>query len=64
MCAFAVVEEQAEEDIIRVVDEETDIKREIEESESNMLLHCKFLFFFLQIKLKRRKHECCHSIII
>lgn len=46
MCAFAVVEEQAEEDIIRVVDEETDIKREIEESESNMLLHCKFLFFF------------------
>ncbi|KAL3985521.1 TB2/DP1 HVA22 family protein [Acanthocheilonema viteae] len=30
------VEEQAEEDIIQVVDEETNIKREIEESESNV----------------------------
>ncbi|CAG9535800.1 unnamed protein product [Cercopithifilaria johnstoni] len=31
------VEEQAEEDIIQIVNEETNIKREIEESESNML---------------------------
>lgn len=45
MRLFAVVEEQAEEDIIRVFDEETNIKREVEESAS-MSSNCKFLSFF------------------
>lgn len=42
MYLFAAVEEQAEEDIIQLVDEETDIKREVEESESNMSPNGKF----------------------
>ncbi|EFO25922.2 TB2/DP1 protein [Loa loa] len=44
------VEEQAEEDIIRLVDEETDVKREMEESESS-----------LSPAPNRLKRNCAHS---
>lgn len=58
------MEEQAEEDIIRLVDEDTDIKRELEESGSNISADSKFFFFFLfflQIQLK--KHDINATIL-